>query len=389
MLLGATGFTGRLVAARLAEVAPPTLRWALAGRRPAALDAMAQELGGEVGTLVVDVTVEEDLERLARSTRLVVNLVGPFLHRGVAVVGACARTGTDYCDLAGELPFIRRSIDAWHEAAVASGARVVHACGYDCVPSEAGLWAVRETLKERGLPLPASVTGYIVELKAAMSGGSAASLLDQGALPADERARAEAPRGLGSGGAVPGEEEPAGPSWDAARGAWTTPFFPTIINTRVVRRGIALSDWPDGFAYREAFVGGRGLPGRLKAHGAWLVLRLLSGLTRRAWGRALLRALLPSPGRGPSPKAIAAGGFRHEIVPTLPDGSRPLTVVVACDEDPGYGATRRMLTACALAMVADGFAAPAGVITPGVAFGPALGPMLRRAGLTVEVTEGG
>lgn len=182
ILFGATGFTGRLVAEYLLRHAPPELRWALAGRSQAKLEAVRRELAaldaraGALPIVIADAHDEPALTALARTATAVCTTVGPYLAHGAALVAACVAAGTAYCDLTGEVPFVRQMIDRHHAAAVASGARIVHCCGFDSVPSDLGVWVLQRDLEaQRGRGAP-SVTA-LFEIKGGASGGTVASML--------------------------------------------------------------------------------------------------------------------------------------------------------------------------------------------------------------------
>ncbi|MGL5819613.1 MAG: saccharopine dehydrogenase NADP-binding domain-containing protein, partial [Phycicoccus sp.] len=142
VLVGATGFVGRLTARHLAEHAPSGVRVALAGRSRARLDALVATLPGAASAwpvLVVDTLDDTAVAELAARTRVVATTVGPYAKYGVALAAACASSGTHYCDLTGEVLFVHDSVARNHEVARESGARIVHACGFDSVPSDLGV----------------------------------------------------------------------------------------------------------------------------------------------------------------------------------------------------------------------------------------------------------
>ena len=142
VVLGATGFAGRLLAAYLARKAPAGMRVALAGRSRERLEKVRSDLpaGGRDWPLVVcDATDAAQVTDLAGSTRVVVTTVGPYARYGLPLVRACAEAGTHYADLTGEVLFVRDAVDAAHETAERTGARLVTACGFDSIPSDLGV----------------------------------------------------------------------------------------------------------------------------------------------------------------------------------------------------------------------------------------------------------
>jgi saccharopine dehydrogenase (NAD+, L-glutamate forming) len=174
VLSGATGFTGELIAAYLADRAPSAVRIALAGRAPIKLEAVRARIGSDHELVTVDATDPAALRRLTERTRVLVTTVGSYLVHGDPVVAACADTGTDYLDLTGEPEFVDLTYLRHHTRAVATGARLLHACGFDSVPHDLGVQFAIDQLPE---DLPLSVQGY-VRVRGTFSGGTAASALE-------------------------------------------------------------------------------------------------------------------------------------------------------------------------------------------------------------------
>ena len=85
---------------------------------------------------------------MAARTQVVVTTVGPYLKYGLPLVAACAAAGTDYADLTGEAMFIRESIDLYHKQAVDTGARIVHSCGFDSIPSDLTVFALHRRAEQ-------------------------------------------------------------------------------------------------------------------------------------------------------------------------------------------------------------------------------------------------
>src|SRR6476661_6597921 len=173
VLFGCTGFTGALTAEYMAANAPASTRWALAGRNLDKLGALRDRLGVDVPLLKADVTDEKSIADVAASTRVVITTVGPYISYGEPLVKACAEHGTDYTDLTGEPEFVDRMFVNHHAAAEQSGARIVHACGFDSIPHDLGTRFTVEQLPE-GVPL--TVRGY-VQSNGTFSGGTLASAL--------------------------------------------------------------------------------------------------------------------------------------------------------------------------------------------------------------------
>ena len=278
VVLGATGFVGRLLAAYLARQAPAGLRVALAGRSRERLEGVRADLpaGAHTWPLVVcDATDAAQVEALARSTRVVVTTVGPYARYGLPLVRACAEAGTHYADLTGEVLFVRDAVDAAHETAVRTGARVVNSCGFDSIPSDLGVHLLHHEADRLGLGGLGDTTLLVTQLSGGFSGGTIDSLRAQmEALEADPSRRHVLfdPFALSTDrGSEPdrsGQREAMYVYRDATTGRWTAPWFTASFNSRIVRRSDSLLGHPYGsrFRYREAMGFGRGTQDRLQAY---------------------------------------------------------------------------------------------------------------------------
>jgi len=395
-VFGATGFTGRLVAGYLAAHAPAGVRVGLAGRSADRLAGVRAQLGEAAAAwplVVADSADPASLAALARAARVVVSTVGPYRRQGLALVEACATNGTDYTDLTGEVLFIRDSIDRCHEAAAQAGARIVHSCGFDSIPSDLGVLLLHQAAREDGAGDLRDTTLVVTALKGGVSGGTLASMMDQldevraapglGRLVDDPYAlspdRAAEPD-LGD------ERDLRRVSYDAALRMWLGPFAMAGINTRVVRRSNALQGWAYGreFRYREVTGFGSGPAAPLRGTAVSAAFRSVEAGLAFGPSRALLGRLLPSPGQGPSDKARRDGYFRIQVHTRTESGTRYLAAVEA-QGDPGYAATSVMLSQSALCLALDRDRLPgqAGVLTPAAAMGAPLIDRLRTAGLTL------
>jgi len=404
VVFGATGFTGRLVAEYLHGrhgVGPGTdggsaggLRWAIGGRSQARLEAVRDGLGADARALplvVADASDLESLRALAKRTRVVCTTVGPYALYGSPLVQACVETGTDYCDLTGEIHWMQRMIDAHQEAAEQSGARIVHTCGFDCIPADLGTFFVQRTMRERyGVNSP-HVKLRVAGFRGGASGGTIASMLamieeagrDVTVMQAMNEPYSINPKGQRTG---PDVAEHFAPRHDPDFEQWTAPFVMAGVDTKVVRRTNALLDYAYGkdFRYDEAVLMGRGPVGALKAAGTAAMtgggMALMSlGLVRR-----LVSGRLPSPGEGPSKEARENGYFEMQLHAAHPgDPRRAIRAHVTGDRDPGYGSTSRMLGEAATCLALDEIDGRGGFWTPAALLGnPLLDRLTTHAGLT-------
>lgn len=378
VLFGATGFTGGLTAEYLAEHADAGTRWALAGRNRSKLEAVRERLGtghADLPLLEADVSDEVSVRGLAESARVVITTVGPYINFGEPLVAACAAAGTHYVDLTGEPEFVDLMWLRYHEQAQASGARIVHSCGFDSIPYDLGALFTVNHLPE-GVPI--SLEAFM-RASATMSRGTFRSMLEifgrlrQGTRVARER-RAKEPG--------PDDRRVRGiqgrPHDEPSAGGWVVPY-PTIDPQTVLRSARALDRYGPDFSYSVYLVLGK-LPlvvGAAAGVGGLLALAQLPP-TRKA----VLKLL--DPGEGPSPELRATSWFK---VRTVGEGGEERVVTEVSGGDPGYGETSKMLAQSALCLAHDALPERAGQLTPAVAMGQALIDRLQREGIRFEVEQ--
>jgi len=399
ILYGATGFVGRQTARYFAQHAKG-LRWAIAGRSAAKLQALRDELATAApGIVVADAGDAAALVALAAQARVVLSTAGPFARFGSELVAACVRRGTHYVDITGETPWVRQLIDRHHTAAAKNGTRIVPGCGFDSVPSDLGAWLVAQALWQQHGERCTSVKAAF-SMRGGLNGGTAASMLN--AFDEGVQVQLDDPFLLNPAGTAPADLEPhrdpAGARRDADFDAWLAPFLMGQINTRVVRRSAALlaanesanGPYAKDFTYQEYARVGRGAGGALAATS--LALGMAAG--RAAMSLAPLRRIaarfVPEPGAGPSERAMDKGSFRCDLVGVGERGTLERGRI-AGRGDPGNRATTIFVCEAALALAQGGPSLPGGadfggVLTPATALGSALAERLRAAGMTVEPT---
>ncbi len=323
--------------------------------------------------LQADVTDPASLERLARSTRVLITTVGPYINYGEPVVAACAAAGTDYVDLTGEPEFVDRMWLRYHAQAQQTGARLVHSCGFDSIPHDLGVLFTVNQLPEQ---VPISVSGF-VRTNGAFSGGTyqtaitAFSRLRQTAQASAERRRAEQrPAGRRIKGVV------GRPRQDAFAGGWVVPM-PTIDPLVVLRSARALERYGPDFSYSHYFVSKRLAPlaGIAAGGGAAIALAQLPPT------RKLLLRMTPA-GTGPSPERRERSRFRVRFVG---EGGGHEVLTEVSGGDPGYTETAKMLSESALCLAQDELPERAGQLTPAVAMGEHLIRRLDAAGIQFRV----
>lgn len=393
VLFGASGFVGKLVAEQLAKNAPSGTRVALAGRTRARVEAVRDTVGVDWPILTADSSDAGALRRLAESTSVVISTVGPYARHGLPLVEACAEAGTDYADLTGEVLFVRQSMAAAHEHATTTGARIVHSCGFDSVPSDLAVLLLADRAAADDAGELTDVDLLVRSARGGFSGGTIDSLrtqLRETREDASLRRAAADPYALSPDRpAEPdlGRQPDFAPPSRLADGTWVAPFVMAPYNTRVVRRSNALAGHRYGrtMRYREHVATGRSWWSPVAAVGAAVGQGLLGVAVGQPFLAPVVDRVLPSPGEGPSEKAQREGHFRIEVRARTTTGAR-YRATVAADGDPGYAATSVMLAESALELAATrGNGQPGGVLTPAVALGEGLADRLRVRGFTLDV----
>lgn len=366
VVFGATSFVGQILTRYLAEhVADQaeTLRWAIAGRSQAKLNEVKRSLGAagqSLPVIVADAASETQLRALCARTRVVVSTVGPYALYGEPLIKVCVESGTDYCDLTGETQWIKRMIEKYEPAARKTGARIVHCCGFDSVPSDMGVWFLQQqAMRQYGAPAT-HVKMRVKTLKGGASGGTVASMINvvqEAAADPSLRKTLLDPYALcpRDHGFEARQHYVRSAEFDDAFDAWIAPFVMAAINERVVHRSNALSGNAYGkrFTYDEAILTGPGLKGRLAALATVAGLgAFMAGIVIGPVRSAMQRFLLPKPGEGPSPEAQLAGRYDLRFFGRTDEG-QIVRVKVTGDRDPGYGSTGKMLGQAAISLARD------------------------------------
>ncbi len=398
IVFGATSFVGKLLCRYLLDEfgGGGRLTWAAAGRSRNKLEALRSSLGERAAALPLEIADAADgaaLSALCEKTRAIVSTVGPYALYGEPLVRACATRGADYCDLTGEIPWISRMIGLYEGLAEGSGARIVHACGFDSIPSDMGVYFLQQEASRRfGRPC-SHVKMRVKAIRGGASGGTIASMLNmakEAAADPEVRRIMANPYALCPPGDAPSVRQASlsRPEYDPDYDAWLAPFVMASVNTRIVHRSNALSDYRYGrdFLYDEAILAGKGLEGRVKAYtiaaglGAFVAASVMPP-TR--W--ALERFVLPAPGEGPSPESQKRGFFDLRFFGKTADG-KTIRVKVGGDADPGYLSTSKMLGQAAACLARlNKSEKPGGFWTPSTLFGNSLIDALKaHAGITFE-----
>jgi short subunit dehydrogenase-like uncharacterized protein len=406
VLYGATGFVGKLTAQYLAK-AGGKARIALAGRSTDRLRAIRDTLGESAQSwqlLTADASQPTTLDAMAEQTQVVVTTVGPYSRYGLPLVAACAAAGTDYADLTGEPPFMRESIDLYHKQAQDTGARIVHACGFDSIPSDLTVYALYRRAREDGSGELVDTDFVVRSMSGGISGGTIASgveVLDAVSRDPDLRRQFADPYTL----SPDRDAEPelgAQPDLPRRRGRqiapeltglWTAGFMMAPSNTRIVRRSNALLDYAYGrrFRYSEHMnVGSSALAPAVSAvvSGIGNAVSALGSRYFRLLPRKLVDRALPKAGTGPSEAVRERGFYKVETYTATTSGAR-YVATMSQQGDPGYKATAVLLgeSGLSLAMDRDALSDLHGVLTPAAAMGDALMARLPAAEVSLATAR--
>ena len=387
VIYGASGYTGRLVAEYVQQTYGDTLKWGLAGRTQAKLEAVRNELGisQNVPILTADCDDADALRKMAMQAKVVATTVGPYQKYGATLLGLCAETGTDYVDLCGEPNFMSDMIKAHHETAQKNAARIIFSCGFDSIPFDLGVqflaYEGHKAIGHRGAQGPFdSMATRMLAMQGSFSGGTAASMTatmealkqkpELAALLTNPFALTE----KGEGAEQPPMNEAR---QDESVQSWLAPFVMAPINTKNIHRSNELMGYPYGekLVYDEMTCTGAGDAGKARAE---------NPNAQNPFGENL-----PKPGEGPSKEEREAGFYKILIVGYRNDKIK-MSALVTGDKDPGYGSTSKMLTESALCLKESCWGMDGGIYTPASSMGITLRYRLtQKAGLTFELLDQG
>ncbi|MGB2342675.1 MAG: saccharopine dehydrogenase family protein [Flavobacteriaceae bacterium] len=391
IIWGASGFTGRLVAEYLFKQygTSGNLKWAMAGRNQQKLETVRATIADKsVPIVVADSSDETSIKQMVLRTKVICTTVGPYAIYGSKLVAACVENKAHYCDLAGEVQWMRQMIDKHQQTAQANGVKIVHSCGFDSIPSDMGVYFIQREAKVQKGQRAKKISMRVAAMKGGLSGGTYASLskvIEQAQKDKTIYKVLTNPYGLNPTDQQEGEDRPDLMSvvFDKTSQSYVGPFIMAGINTKVVRRSNALSNYSYGkdFRYDEATLNGKGFKGKIKGILAAIPLIFMTAKPKSVL-KSIANKLLPKPGEGPNEEQRENGFFNLRFYVTLEDGSSAMGKVTG-DKDPGYGSTSKMLAESAVCLAVDELPKISGVLTPSVAMGDALLQRLEKSsGLT-------
>jgi short subunit dehydrogenase-like uncharacterized protein len=365
VLFGATSFVGAILTSYMLEKYPieGNLKWAIAGRSESKLAQLKTSCGAAAMSLpciAADADDKASIDALVGSTKVIISTVGPYALYGEPVIKSCVAQGTDYCDLTGEPQWIKKMIDRYEDVAKISGARIVHSCGFDSIPSDLGVYFLQEKAKQRFGQYCCSVKMRVKTIKGAASGGTVASMMNMIKEATKDR---ELRKLLVNPYALCPSTHPFKSkqtdlktlAYDKDMQAWVAPFVMAAINIRIVHRTNSLlgNQYGEDFLYDEAMITGKSILGGISAAafsagmGGFM---LAAAIPPSRW--LMEKTILPKPGEGPSPKAQLEGHYDLRFVGKTHDGQE-IRCKVTGDRDPGYGSTAKMLGQSAVCLVED------------------------------------
>jgi short subunit dehydrogenase-like uncharacterized protein len=391
IIWGASGFTGRLVALYLFDKYGTTgdLKWAMGGRNLTKLEKVREEVADKNVPLVIANSNDKvSLLNMVKRTKVICTTVGPYAKYGSNLVEACIKSQIHYCDLAGEVQWMNKMINRHHEAAKVNGSKIVHACGFDSIPSDMGVYFIQKESKAKRGSIAQKIKMRVAAISGGISGGTYASLsqvLEEAQKDKMVYKILTNPYALNPIDKQVGKDKSDLRSviFDEASQSWIGPFIMASINTKVVRRSNVLSSYAYGesFRYDEATIFGKGFLGRVKG----ILCSIPIGLIMYAKQGSLLKKgldiLFPIPGEGPTKQKMENGFYNLRFYITLADGENAFAKVTG-DMDPGYGSSSKMLAESAVCLAKDKLSNTSGILTPSLAMGDSLLKRLEKnAGL--------
>ncbi|MDT0594135.1 saccharopine dehydrogenase family protein [Glaciecola petra] len=365
ILFGATSFVGEILTRYMQENYPVggRIKWAIAGRSEGKLSKLKASLGDAAANLdiiVANTDDDESIEALVTSTKVVISTVGPYALYGEVVVKACVAHGTDYCDLTGEPQWIKEMVTRYEDIAKISGARIVHSCGFDSIPSDLGVFFLQENAKLQFDEYCSSIKMRVKSMKGAASGGTVASMMNMIKEASSDR---ELRKLLSDPYALCPSDHPftvkqtnlMTPAYDKDMQTWIAPFVMAAINIRIIHRSNSLlgNQYGNDFLYDEAMMTGKSILGGMGAAafsagmGGFM---LAAVIPPSRW--LMEKTVLPKPGEGPSQKQQLEGRYDLRFVGKTKNGQE-LRCKVTGDRDPGYGSTAKMLGESAMCLLED------------------------------------
>ena len=392
IIWGATSFTGKLVVEYLfKKFASTKIKWAIAGRNKEKLENVRFKVADKnIPIFIADSFDEKSLSVIVKKSKVICSTVGPYSLYGSLLVELCVKHSTNYCDITGEAHWIRTIIDKFHKDAKKKKIKIVNSCGFDSIPSDMGVYFIQNQIKKAYESYAKSIKMRVAGIRGGISGGTYGSmnnLLKEAYADKSVFKVLNNPYGLNPRDKMEGldKKDLRKIIFDNESKSWIYPFIMAGINTKIVRRSNALSNFQYGkeFTYEEATMAGKGISGFWKAILALFPLAMI-GINPNSFLKKIVNSFMPKPGEGPGIEKRKNGFYNLRFYITI-DKKRKAFAKVIGDSDPGYGSTSKMLAESALSLAFDNLSGNYGVITPSFAMGDKLLNRLKEnAGLSFE-----
>ena len=393
IIWGASSFTGQLVTEYLFNrYGSSKIKWAIAGRNLDKLEKVRSQVAHEkIPIFIADSFDKESLSKFVKKTKVVCSTVGPYSLYGTKLVKLCIENNTNYCDITGEAHWIRTLIDSFHKEAKSKKIKIVNSCGFDSIPSDMGVYFIQNKIKKVYNNYAKSIKMRVAGIRGGISGGTYSSinnLLSEAFNDKTIFKLLNNPYGLNPKDKMEGldKKDLRKIIFDKESNSWIYPFIMAGINTKIVRRSNALSNFQYGkdFKYEEAMMSGKGISGFWKAILAIFPLAMI-GLNPNSFLKKIVNSFMPKPGEGPGVKKRKNGFYNLRFYVTIDEKRKAFAKVIG-DSDPGYGSTSKMLAESALCLAFDKLPENYGVITPSFSMGEKLLTRLNEnAGLKFEL----
>ena len=393
IIWGASSFTGKLVTEYIFNnYGSSKIKWAIAGRNLDKLEKVRSQVADEdIPIFIADSFDEDSLSKFVKKTKVICSTVGPYSLYGTKLVKLCVDNNTHYCDITGEAHWIRNLIDNFHEEAKSKKIKIVNSCGFDSIPSDMGVYFIQNEIKKLYKSYAKSIKMRVAGIRGGISGGTYGSinnLLKEAYADKNVFKVLNNPYGLNPKDKMEGmdKKDLRKIIFDKESNSWIYPFIMAGINTKIVRRSNALSNFKYGkdFRYEEAMIAGKGISGFWKAILAVIPLAMI-GLNPNSFLKKIVDSFMPKPGEGPGIEKRKNGFYNLRFYITL-NNNRTAFAKVIGDSDPGYGSTSKMLAESALCLAFDNLSDNYGVITPSSGMGDKLLNRLKEnAGLSFEL----
>ena len=332
IIWGASSFTGQLVTEYLFNrYGSSKIKWAIAGRNLDKLEKVRSQVAHEkIPIFIADSFDKESLSKFVKKTKVVCSTVGPYSLYGTKLVKLCIENNTNYCDITGEAHWIRTLIDSFHKEAKSKKIKIVNSCGFDSIPSDMGVYFIQNKIKKVYNNYAKSIKMRVAGIRGGISGGTYSSinnLLSEAFNDKTIFKLLNNPYGLNPKDKMEGldKKDLRKIIFDKESNSWIYPFIMAGINTKIVRRSNALSNFQYGkdFKYEEAMMSGKGISGFWKAILAIFPLAMI-GLNPNSFLKKIVNSFMPKPGEGPGVKKRKNGFYNLRFYVTIDEKRKAL-----------------------------------------------------------------